>query len=391
MDATTNNKKILLLNGETVQAVCLAEELTRFGYSITLLCSQRLSYGYFSRFASKKILLPCSPHSHEDSYIFLKSLLEKERYDIVLPMNDDGAIVLSKYKETLKELTHIHIPDWNIFCRGYNKGALLDACEEYDIPHPRTRVIDSDNYEDLRDFVYPALIKPDCTCGARGMTLVTSFEELKEKYPPVFQKYGHCHLQEFIPSGGRQIEIQILLSKTKEIAFSSVISKQRIYPVKGGSSCCCNTIHAPELVQQCFRLLKAINWEGFADFDMIEDPRDKAVKIVEINPRVPACIKAAHAAHIQYGPLLAADACNESLPPMEYKPGARLRYIGFEILWLIKSENRFRTNPNWFNFFEKGLCFQDFNWKDPFSFWGGSIGHALDLLSSDYRKEKKGI
>lgn len=382
--------RILLLDGETVQAVCMAEELRSIDCHVTVLCCSRCSYGYYSKYPNKRILLPCKPNDYNEVFSFLYNLLRTNHYDVVLPMNDDGAIVLSKYKKQLSSLTHFHIPDWDVFIKGYNKGNLLSICLEKNIPHPRTRTIEL-NDKTIDDFPLPALIKPDCTCGARGMTLIHSVDELRELYPSIFKKYGTCHLQEFISPGGRQIEVQILLTHEKEVAYSSVISKQRIYPVNGGSSCCCNTIINDKIVEQCAKALHSLGWEGFADFDMIEDPKDGIVKIIELNPRVPACIKAADIAGIKYGPLLVCDALNKPLPVMKYTPGPRLRYLGFEVLWFIKSKKRWKTTPRWFNFFEKNLAYQDMSWKDPLSFFAGTLGKIKSLLSPNFRKEKKGI
>ena len=381
---------VLLLNGETVQAVCIAKELRESGCHVTLLCSARCSYGYYSRYANKRILLPCKPSDYKGVFTFLEELLKKNHYDVVLPMNDDGAIVLSKYKIQLAHLTRFHISDWDIFYKGYNKGSLLSICLENSIPHPRTRAIDL-NDKTIDSFPFPALIKPDCTCGARGMTLVHSVNDLRTQYQSIFKKYGPCHLQEYISPGGRQIEVQILLTHQKKIAYSSVISKQRFYPVNGGSSCCCNTILNDQVIKNCERLLIALGWEGFADFDMIEDPKDGIIKILELNPRVPACIKATSIAGIKYGPLLVHDALNKPLPDMKYNPGPRLRYLGFDVLWFIKSKNRWKTKPCWFNFLEKDMAYQDLSWKDPFSFLAGTLGNIIKLFSPNFRKEKKGI
>lgn len=123
------------------------------------------------------------------------------------------------------------------------------------------------------------------------MTLINSFEDLKVVYPAIHEQYGECHLQQFIKEGGRQVKVQIMTDSFGNVAYSSVIWKQRYYPVKGGSSCCNITIDDPEIVKTCGEVLKRIEWIGFADFDLIEDPDKKQLLIMEINPRIPACVQ----------------------------------------------------------------------------------------------------
>ena len=41
--------KILLLDGEGVQVVCMARELNKLGHELTALCAQKVSSGYVKR------------------------------------------------------------------------------------------------------------------------------------------------------------------------------------------------------------------------------------------------------------------------------------------------------------------------------------------------------
>ncbi len=223
------------------------------------------------------------------------------------------------------------------------------------------------------------------------MTLVHSFDEYRCKIDAIVAKYGHCHLQQFIPEGGRQIKVQLFADKKTDRYIGSVIWKQRYYPEKGGSSCCNITIDSPELIGLCASVLKDLSWEGFADFDLIEDLRDGKLKIMEINPRFPACIKSAIESGIDYANILVDYTFGRPLDKYEYKPGAKLRHIGFEVLWFFLSKNRFRTNPNWFRWFSNRTSFQDFSWCDPLPFIYGTWGNIRKLFASDIIKEKSGV
>ena len=280
-----------ILDGQTIQALIFAKQLKRGGHKVILFCSEKLSYGYYTRYAIKKILSPSSETEIEKYHDFIQDYLVQNHIDVLVPMNDYSAKYLSEYKKYLESKVKFIAPDYNIFMRGYDKNQLMQVCKEFDFPHPQT--IDLENpitEEDKLNFKFPALIKPNETTGARGFTMVNNFNELNSVYSGLKMQFGSCHLQQYIPNGGRQFKVQILVYNNSVLA-TSVIEKYRFYPLKGGSSCFNSTIINEELVSICISVLKEIKWQGFADFDLIEDPRDGSILIMEINPRVPACIK----------------------------------------------------------------------------------------------------
>ena len=275
-----------VLDGQTVQALIFAKQLKKSGHKVILFFSKKLSYGYFTRFAQLKVISPCSNTDIEKFHKFIINFLNENHVDVIVPMNDYSAKYLSIFKKELIKLVNFSIPEYKIFMNGYDKNQLMKTCKRESFPHPQTLDLEISLSENERkSFKFPALIKPNETTGARGFTIVNNFEEANKVYPNIKKEYGNCHLQQYISSSGRQYKVQILI-KRKKLLASSVIEKHRYYPLKGGSSCFNSTIINGELVDLCFNVLKEINWEGFADFDLIEDTRDGSILIMEINPRV---------------------------------------------------------------------------------------------------------
>ena len=382
-------KRILLLNAQAVQTLIIAESLHKSGYSVDVLCDGKCNYGYYTRYANKRFVGPSS--EDESQYVaFLIKLLKQESYASVIPMDDPVAVITSKYKAELSHYTSILMPDYDTFRKAYDKHQLMQLCQDKGYPHPRTIGLDGVCFEAIPDDIFPALIKPNCTSGGRGMVLVNSMEELKSKVPTIIRNYGASHLQEFIQPGGRQLKVQIFLSKTGAF-YSSVIHKQRFYPENGGSSCCNMTIEDTSLAHLCKQILDDIGWYGFADFDLIEDPKDGVCKVMEINPRIPACIKSAVLSGLDYGTMIADEALGIMQKEYEYRPGEKLRHIGLDTLWFLYSKNRFRSHPSWFRWIDTNLSFQDFSWSDPLPFICGTIGNIKKQMSPSFREAKEGL
>lgn len=363
------------------------------GYEVHAIVSNKLTYGYGCRYIKKKYIFP-HYHDVEKHYAFIHDIIKSTKYDYMIPMADDGSVIMSKYRSEFIKYTNYKLPEYPIFLKGYDKHQLMRICEINDIPHPKTISVSGLNLEDTRiqTLRFPILIKPNISCGARGITYVENVQQLYEKFPAVYSEFGDCHLQEFIPSGGSQVEVQLYINENKRLVQSSVIKKYRWYPNNGGSSCCNVSENNPEIVKKCHELLKEIGWIGFADFDTIEDPRTGELLIMELNPRVPACIKTAFEAGINWSDVIIGEYGNQSHD--EYKLTKRifLRHLGFETLWFINSKNKFNTKPSWFKFFGKNIFYQDMDgWADPLPFIYGSIGNIIKQLSPSFRKSKSGI
>ena len=254
----------------------------------------------------------------------------------------------------------------------------MEICKRYGYPHPFTMIVEGKGLEqiDMECLSFPLLIKPNHTSGGRGMTLVHDKEELLEKFPLVVERYGDCHLQSYIPNGGAQVEVQLYVDENKNLVDSSVIYKYRWYPENGGSSCCAKSVRNDAIVQSLYNLLLDIGWVGFADFDTIEDPRTGELLIMELNPRLPACVKAAFDAGVNWAEIIVNGYLGLPQKKYNYKENEFLRHLGFEVLWFYYSKNRWKAKPNWFKLTGRHIHYQDMSdWTDPKPFLMGTWGN----------------
>lgn len=381
--------RVLLLGIDGTQTLPIAKSLYKRGNELWGIYSDKNSYGFHTKYIKHKIKAPS--YSDEKDFVdFLIGFLENQKIDLIIPLGDQMAKILSNNKKKLLPLSNYIMPDIDVFMRGYDKNQLMTLCRANKFPHPITYDLNLE-YDKVDESIFPALIKPNIMTGGRGMVLVRSYEEFVKQYPQTKSQYGECHLQEFIQVGGRQIKVQVFMSNKSEPLYYSVIHKQRYYPENGGSSCCNTTIDDVALSKLCSDVLKNIGWIGFADFDLIEDPKDGIAKIMEINPRVPACVKSVIESGIDYGEIIADATLGRELKKYEYRPGVILRHLGFEILWFIKSKNRWNTQPFWFKFFGKRLHYQDLQWTDPNPFLLGTFGNIKKQMDPEFRKSKSGL
>lgn len=302
--------------------------------------------------------------SIEDSLDTLIECIIQNRYEIIIPTEDEYATLLSKNKTIIEQNTSAKcaIMDWEIYKVASDKAKLLKFCEDNSIPHPKTVPIGG-SYDDVVAKVgFPSLIKPNKSVGARGITPVLNIYDLQTKVPQIVAEYGECSLQEFI-NNDHYYNVMLYRRNSGEYGTSVVTKIIRYYPIKGGSSSCCITIQNKEIINLCKKTLDKLKWVGFADFDVLEKGEGD-YRIIEINPRVPASVHAAAVSGVNFGEMIVEDYLNNQLVNYEYVPGRILRYLGLDIAWFISSPERFRTKPSWFNFVGKNIYYQEGGLKD---------------------------
>ena len=218
--------KILLLDGEGVQVVCMARELNKLGHEITALCSQKISSGYATKFLHHKYVSPNLYRETEAFRAYFYRHLQTMQYDLIIPMGDDSALFLSQEKETVEQKFNVRcaVESYATFELANDKQKLMEVCEKYDIVHPKTRGLKMDNLQKAADYVgFPAMIKPNLSAGAKGITRVDTFEELQEEFPNIAKSFGECSLQQLVEQPDYYYNVMLFRRRDGKTAASATI------------------------------------------------------------------------------------------------------------------------------------------------------------------------
>lgn len=382
--------RILLLDGHTVQAISVARSLKESGHEVTAFIETKLSYGFVSRYIKHKVLCPILSDNPKKYLTFLSDYLATHPQDIIIPMYNDSAELLSKHKDEIesRHAAICAIPAYDTFITAHDKEKLMELCKTHGIPHPRTAYIDDSNLAEAATYVkFPALIKPNISSGARGIVIVHDETELHQKFPQIRQDFGRCTLQEYIDHTGIYYNVMLYRDHAGAFHEAVVIKIMRYFPLKGGTSCYCETIENQHLVEMCQKVLDILDWHGFADFDIMESKTGE-FKLIEINPRVPASIHAAYISGINYPEIMIADYASEAIPAFSYQNGKAMRFWGLDVMWFLFSPERFRFRPSWFKFFGKNIYYQDGSIKDPLPMIMGCLQGVVKYMNPQFRKGK---
>lgn len=358
----------VLLLGGGLQVLSVASSLKQVGCIVSVALNNDI-IAYSSRFIAFRYKSP--DINNENEYkAFILNLLKKHPQQVIIPMEDPYAVFLSKNKKELEDYNVIcATQEYDIFISAYDKWSFMQFCKNNNICHPKTINLSFKTLSFCAEYVgFPSIIKPNFSTGARGITYVNNKEELINKYPQVYSKYGKCTLQEYVDNLNYYYNVMIYRDAKGIYHNYTIIKIIRFYPVTGGSSCFSESVNNFELLEFCKNILDKLNWIGFADLDILFDEKISKYKVIELNPRVPASIRAAQVSNVNFPLIIVSDALKLPIPQYKYKTGMYLRYLGLDLLWFLKSQSRFNASPSFFVFFSRKLFFQEGSIKDPIPF-----------------------
>lgn len=104
---------------------------------------------------------------------------------------------------------------------------------------------------------------------------------------------------------------------------------------------------------------------------------------MEINPRITGSVKICFEAGVNFAKLIIDDYLKNEMYAQFNVKHVFLRYIHTDILWFLKSPNRFKCKPSWFNF--KNNSDQIFSWSDLWVFIAFTL-QGFKKLSKDRKK-----
>jgi biotin carboxylase len=215
-------------------------------------------------------------------------ICEEEKIDVIFPSWDPYVYVLSKNKQLFKRMgVTIPVPGYETVLMSLDKYRSLQVAAEAGFPCPRTYLYE--RQEDLKWIVekegFPLVIKPRCSSGGRGMTIVKDNHELFEKLPPLIKNHGNPLIQEYIP-GRQRRTVDVLLDRNGDLKFAFQKKIVRNFRVTTQFVTVSESILPDAHARNTAQLVKKLGWWGSACVETIRDPRDGLAKLMEINPRV---------------------------------------------------------------------------------------------------------
>lgn len=376
-------ERVFVLEAQTKAALPVIESLARAGLRVVAGGETWVNCGFFSRHCHERWRYPSTRTHTREFQDWLLDFLRRHPVDVLFPLGHYGALAVCAIQDEVRKHTRLLLPDLATFRRGYEKIPTLKTALQAGVPIPETW-FPGDEPGGLEAVLpriqrWPVLVKPSVGAGARGIVWCYDPDDVRRHFPEIAQAYGPSFLQDFVPPGGMQYKVDMLVDDAQRVMGQIVYGKTRMYPPAGGSSVLNFSAARPDILELARRMLVELRWVGFCDFDFVVDPRDDTPKLMEINPRLPESFNMGPSVGIDFPRMIYRLSRGEPVTPvLEYPANRFLRFLPGDVLWFLRVTNRerFSTWPSWFHFFGKDMAYQLCRASDP----GPIIGYLLENL-----------
>ena len=281
-----------------MQALKIIRSLGRRGIPVIGVVSVSGRWEQSSRYCSirKTALLKACNSQLVDYLVRLAG--EFDEKPVLIPMQDDTVLFVSKFRDELQEHFCFLMPDPDILEALVSKSGLETLAGQYDVPQPKSYAPGSlGELEELAGgIVYPAVIKPAFSTSWQNreaqkvvngkVCLVQSREELLGAYPRLAEFDERLVIQEVIPGPDRNLIYYVgYFDQDSQPVASFVGVKERVAPVHFGSASFVSSRYDANLIRLCIRFMEQIGYRGHVGIEFKYDDRDGQYKLIEVNAR----------------------------------------------------------------------------------------------------------
>lgn len=332
----------------------------------------------------------------------LLSLLELEKYELIVPASDTALAALRQFYQPLSERTRLGCPSPAVLDRVLRKDETLRIARECGVPVPATWTLAEAKALGEKDLPFPLIAKPGSKYseGSFKTRRLESYQQLAESFEDTDGPDSEILVQAYVPGEGVGIET-VFHNGQPLVLFQHRRVKE--YPYEGGVSVVAVSEPVdPELAGFARRLLQALEWEGAAMVEFRQDRAHGSSALMEVNGRLWGSLALSWLAGVDFPYYCWQLARGETpAPPGEYRAGLRARWAAGDLQRAAEIFSRSRREPSFrkMRWRECGRFFTDFGsgtsdmvWssRDPlpavFELAQTSLALAKDALKSVARR-----
>jgi predicted ATP-grasp superfamily ATP-dependent carboligase len=284
-------KKVLLLGnvGTRGQTLAVLRSLGRGGVSVHLAWHNPACVTLRSRYSSGTHWLPPYDGAEGSWKAALCALMERERFDLVIPLSDVETLACHLHREELTKYGRVYAPNPDACDVLFDKLKTNELARRLGVRLPREIVVSDAgaSRSSLLEFGFPLVLKPRRTFGPSPsgspprVRKAYSADELNRLLDEMLAAGPVAVQENFI---GRGVGIELLLNAGEPLlAFQHM----RVHePLHGGeSSYRESATPTPELLDASLRLLGALKYHGVAMVEFKQNPATGAWVFIEVNAR----------------------------------------------------------------------------------------------------------
>lgn len=275
--------KTLFPEGSSLSARQALTALGQKGYLIDICDPDPFCICRFSKYVNHYFKCPKIGPDPAGYYHFILQLIQKNKYDILLPVHEQ-AYLFSKNYEALSEFVNLAISDFESFNVLQSKAEFIKFLQKLNIPHPHSQFIKTKAaLENLTQ--YPFYVKLAFGTAGHGTWKVESKNALNHVVREL-ETAGYWH-------GDTEILVQEAVSGTLSVVQALFDNGELIaahcYQLcsegVGGSASARIGVYHPNVIGHITEIGKRLKWHGSLMLDYIYDEDTATPYYIEANPR----------------------------------------------------------------------------------------------------------
>ncbi|UQS86732.1 carboxylate--amine ligase [Nicoliella spurrieriana] len=221
---------------------------------------------------------------------------------ILIGCGDGYAELISKHKDELSDVFVCPYVDYDLIRQLNSKENFYRTCDKYNLPYPKTKIISKAMYESTtpieQPFGYPVALKPTNSVewldvhfeGRKKAFVIKSAAEFNDIVGKIYDN-GYTSdliLQDFIPGDDSNMRVlNAYVDKHHHVKMMCLGHPllEDCAPSAIGNYVAIIPEYNQTIYNQIQTFLEAIEFTGYANFDMKYDVRDGSFKLFEINLR----------------------------------------------------------------------------------------------------------
>lgn len=272
--------RVLMSEGSSLSARESLTALGRAGFHVEVVDANPYCLARFSRFCRK---LHRAPRFGVDPQGYLGEvvrLLTENRFDVLFPAHEQ-AYLFSRFLDRLSPLTHIALPDFDVFERLQSKVGFARVLAELDLPSPPT-VIAADE-RTLRGAAtrLPVYVKLALGTATQGVFVVRSGDELERAIENVRPHLEKGVLVQNAVAGPLE-RMQAVFDRGRLLGFHA--NRQAEEGI-GGGDLVKESVRAQIPRMHMERIGRHLSWHGGLSIDYIVDS-EGVPRYIDANPRL---------------------------------------------------------------------------------------------------------
>ena len=317
----TDLSRPVVILGLQPAGLALARSLGRRGIRVIGVALERADFGLRSRYlAARHLVLDPEPDS---PVLEIVRAAAADGPVVLVPERDAHVDLVLRNWDELRGLAAIPLPDDRAATDALrDKDGLAEVAARAGLATPRTMPLPSEEALREVDLAKPFLLKPleserYALAFSHKVVVVDDSDDGLEAWRHAREAGFELFAQELVPdSTDRILSLFTYIGRDGEPLGSVVGRKVRQGPPRFGASTVFAVEPDEEVLEAGLELLSSVGYRGFAHVELVRDLRDRTLKVLEVNTRLPVWAGAGMSRRYDLAPLAYADLCGESPVPL---------------------------------------------------------------------------